>query len=313
MNINRYEPKGLLTIKHLTAIENCSQEDLCEILSLARLYKSQRLVGEQNPAIRGKCVALMCDNILSRTRISYEMSIKELGGYSILLPVKDFEDVSSTLNRDSFNVLKGYGLSAIVVNTKNEMVSSLVKSSTIPIINQTNDTVNPCQALSDLFTIWEVKGTLAGLKLAFIGDACGNFRSLMFGAVKLGLDVFIAAPEALQPERVAIEGARQYGRVEICTVREAVKNADVVCTYPFSHVDKISAEDYKPYRVTSLTMSGAKQNAIFMHPLPVKRDVEVDTDVFENSSNSGSVVLEQAINRIPVQKAILTLLIKKGK
>jgi len=240
------------------------------------------------------------------------MGIRQMGGGSVYLSASDLELGHENLI-DTANILKSYEIDGSIIFTHNQSdIEAFSKYSAIPTICGMSDFSNPCQVLSDLFTIWEHKERLNNLKIAYIGLGNNVANSLLIGAVKCGADINMCCPEGYEADSSVIEKASQYGDFKIVTnPEEAVKNADVIYTdiwfskkYPYSEE---RYELFKPYQINEKIFNKAKSDAIFMHPLPVKRDEEVTIDVLNSDR---SVIYQQAENKLHTQKAILSLLIK---
>ena len=214
--------------------------------------------------------------------------------------------------KDLVNVISRYGVSALVTRGINKkLLKEFTAISSMPIINSHNDDCVPIQALSDLFTIWEKKGELAGVKLAVVGRATSMTSSFVIGAVKCGMDVSLACPARYGLKRENMEAAEQLGKIYTTdNPIEAVRDADVVYTNAYRYHTVISDEEkeiFAPYRVDAGLMSYAKHNSVFMHPLPATRGQEVTADVIDGKH---SIVYDQGENRLHTIKAIFTLLAK---
>ena len=268
--------------------------------------------------LRGKTLAMIFEKPSLRTRVSFDVGIHQLGGNSIYLSPSDINlgkresihDVAKTLER----MVQG-----IMIRTfAHERVEELARHADIPVINGLSDFSHPCQAMADFLTIWEVKGKLEKLKLAYVGDGNNVAHSLMFGGAQLGLEVWIATPKGYEPKAEAIDWAErraaQTGGIITVTndPKAAVAGADIVYADVWTSMGqedeaKVRKQTFGRYRVDAELFETAKSNALFMHCLPAHRDEEVSAGVIDSEH---SVVFQQAENRLHVQKAILVELMK---
>lgn len=313
MDINKYVPKFKERPEHLLSLTELSAEEIFDFLYAARSMKKRFKVGENNPVLKNKTVALLFDNASTRTRVSFEIGIRQLGGDYIFLPKSETQLSRGESIKDTAVMLGRYGISAIVLRGFTaEQVHEFAKHSDIPVINGISDEAHPLQVLSDLFTIWEVKGRLDNLKIAYIGDGNNVANSLIMGCSKVNMDVAIASPHGYSPARSVVERAMQYGNVLITDdVAEAVKGADIVYTDVFISMSEEDDEQKKRtlarYRVTPEVMALAKEDAVFMHCMPVRRGEEVSAEVIDGPR---SIVYDQAENRLHLNKAALALLVR---
>ncbi len=313
MDINRYVPKFRIRQSNLLNLTDLTAEEIFEFLYAAREMKKRFRVGENYPALRGKTVALLFGNASTRTRITFEMGIRQLGGDYLFLPKGETQLSRGESIKDTAVMLGRYGISAVVLRTFTEaQVHEFAQFSTVPVLNGISEASHPLQVLSDLFTVWEKKGRLDDLKLAYIGDGNNVANSLIMGCSKVNMDVAIASPHGYSPARSVVERAMQYGNVLITDdVAEAVKGADIVYTDVFISMSEEDDEQKKRklarYRVTPEVMALAKEDAVFMHCMPVRRGKEVSAEVIDGPR---SIVYDQAENRLHLNKAALALLVR---
>ena len=313
MDINRYVPKFRIRQANLLNLTDLTAEEIFEFLYAAREMKKRFRVGENYPALRGKTVALLFGNASTRTRITFEMGIRQLGGDYLFLPKGETQLSRGESIKDTAVMLGRYGISAVVLRAFTEaQVHEFAQYSTVPVLNGISETSHPLQVLSDLFTVWEKKGRLDDLKLAYIGDGNNVANSLIMGCSKVNMDVAIASPHGYSPARSVVERAMQYGNVLITDdVAEAVKGADIVYTDVFISMSEEDDEQKKRklarYRVTPEVMALAKEDAVFMHCMPVRRGEEVSAEVIDGPR---SIVYDQAENRLHLNKAALALLVR---
>lgn len=312
MDINRYSPSYSVSQKHMTKLADYSTEELFELLYATKQMKAKFAAHEKTNILQGVSIALLFGDSSLRTRSALEIGIRQLGGECIDLQYSE-EDMRAGENiKDVVNVISRFGVGALITRgiVQSEL-ESFTQISPIPVINSTSQDFVPMQAVSDLFTIWEKKKKLAGVKLAYIGKGTNVAASLIMGAVKCGMQVTIATPEEFNLKTEHLERAEQYGSIEVTDdALYAAKNADIVYTDSYHYHKQLTAEEAEalaPYRVNNRIMAAASGTALFMHPLPAKRGVEVTADIIDGKQ---SVVYEQAENKLHAIKAILALLIK---
>lgn len=312
MDVNKYVPKFKIKAKDLLHIADLSTEEIFELLYAAKAMKKKHKVGEAMTALRGKTVGLLFGNVSTRTRVSFEIGIRQMGGDYIFLPKSETQLSRGESVKDTAVMLGRFGISALVLRgfTDTE-IEEFASHCEIPVINGISDTSHPLQVLSDLFTIWEKKGKLSDLKIAYIGDGNNVANSLIIGCTKCGMNVAVASPGGYSPERSIVERGMQFGDVLITNdIAEAVKGADIVYTDVFISMSEENDDEKKAklakYRVTPEVMALAKEDALFMHCMPVHRGEEVAAEVVDGPQ---SVVYDQAENRLHLNKAALTLLI----
>ena len=311
MDINKYSPKFKLKNSDLLHLADLSSEEIFELLYAAKVMKKKYKVGENVNFLRGKTVGLLFGNVSTRTRVSFELGIRQLGGDYIFLPKDETQLSRGESIKDTAAMLGRFGLSALVLRGFNDAeLEDFASYSDIPVVNGISDTSHPLQVLSDLFTVWEKKGRLQNLKLAYIGDGNNVANSLIIGCSKCDMNVAIASPSGYSPARSIVERGMQFGDILITdSVAEAVKDADIVYTDVFISMNDEDDEKKKAklekYRVTKDVMALAKEDALFMHCMPVRRGEEVSADVADGPQ---SIMYDQAENRLHLNKAALALL-----
>lgn len=312
MDINRYTPSYGIKNGHLTALADYSTEEIFEILYATKVMKGKFCAHDDTRILEGVTVALLFGDTSLRTRSAIEIGVRQLGAECVNLPYSEHDMRAGENFRDIVKVISRYGVGALI--TRGIPYGELEEFravSPIPIINSTNEYSTPLQTLCDLYTVWEKKNRLEGLKLAYVGKGCSNSSSLLMGAIKCGLEVAIATPEKFAlPEKI-IDKIRQYGNVLVTeNPAEAVKNADIVYTDNYNYhssVTKQEREIMAPYQVNNSLMSVAAHGAMFMHSLPANRGVEVTAEIIDGKN---SLIMEQAENKLHTVKAALALLIK---
>lgn len=303
--------------KDFLEVTDFTTEEISFAFDLAKKMKAKP--SDYYEALKYKTLALIFEKPSLRTRTTFDVGIQQLGGFSIYLSPAEINlgkresvyDVAKNLERM---------VDAIMVRTfGHNIVEDMAKFAKIPIINGLTDYAHPCQAMADFFTIQEVKGTVEGLKIVYVGDGNNVAHSLMAAASRLGAYIVVATPKGFEPNlnayRNAVEAAKDTGaKIEVLNDPvEAVRNADVVYTDVWASMGQEAEADkrkkiFQPYQVNSKLFSLAKPDAIFMHCLPAHRGEEVTDEVIDSPN---SVVFQEAENRLHVQKAILYMLMKK--
>lgn len=304
-----YAKKDLLELTDLTV------DDFEKIFSLTKSLKKK----PYKKSLKNKTIALIFDKSSTRTRVSFEVGISELGGRSLFLSPNEIQIGRGETIEDTARVLSRY-VSGIIIRTyEHEKVINFAKNSDVPIINGLTDMAHPCQVLTDMFTIIEKRKTLIGQKIVFLGDCKNNMAySWLLGSSILGLHIVFSGPKNYFPDKVILNKAEQYSKrsdavIEFCEDPiKACKSADVIYTDVWTSMgqEKESLKRKKifsDWQVNSKLMEVAKKDAIFMHCLPAHRGEEVTEEVIDGPQ---SVIFDQAENRLHVQKAILTRLMK---
>lgn len=314
MDFSSYKPKGRIEHKHLLNLLDYSTSDIYEILALAESLKADFRRGKKHELLKNKTLAMIFSKSSTRTRVSFEMGIQQLGGRALFLSSNDIQLGRGETIADTARVLSRYGIDGVMIRTfKQSDVEELARYGTFSVINGLTDDFHPCQALADILTISETFGKLNGVKLAYFGDGNNVAHSLMLAGAKTGMKVYICSPEGYRPNPEITAAAQKFGEVVITdSVEEAAKNADALYTDVFFSMgqekDPKKEKALMPYQVNSDVLSLASKDAIFMHCLPAHRGEEVTEDVIESNH---SVIFEQAENRLHAQKAVMCLLMGK--
>lgn len=293
--------------KHFLSITDLTAKEIWQVFALAKK--------QNKPVLKGKSLAMIFEKPSLRTRLSFEIAMTQLGGHAVYLGPSDIGLEKRESVADVARVTASMADMIMARVFKHETVEELAKYSKVPVINGLSDLEHPCQALADLFTIWEVKGVVKGLKIAFVGDGENNVaHSLCLGATMLGASFASGSPKGYWMSPNIVSKAQKYGTVlETIDPKEAVKNADVVVTDTWvSMGDKDKKERmkiFKSFQVNQKLMKYAKKDAIFMHCLPAHREEEVTAEVIDGSQ---SVVFQEAENRLHVQKALILKLWRKA-
>lgn len=305
--------------KDLLNLIDWSKEEIIEILNLGDQLKYENKHGIPHEHLKGKTLAMIFNKASTRTRISFEVGIKQLGGQGLFLSSNDLQIGRGEPVEDTARVLSRYVDGIMIRTYEQKEVEDLAHYADIPVINGLTDDFHPCQVLADLMTIRELKKRLEGLKVAYVGDGNNMANSIMIGFSKLGMNVAVASPQEYMPKdemiQIAKECALGSNAVLIITesVEEAVKDADVVITDVWASMGQESEaikrkEKFKSYQINEEIMKKAKEDAIVMHCLPAHRGKEITGQMLEKHAH---VIFEEAENRLHVQKAILVKLMKK--
>jgi ornithine carbamoyltransferase len=282
----------------------------------SELLKSQLLRGEEHPLLKGKTLGMIFEKPSTRTRVSFEVGMWQLGGYALYLSAGDLQLGRGETIADTARTLSRYVNGIMARVFAHQTILDLIKYSRVPVINGLSDFTHPCQGLADLFTIYEKKGRLSGLRLAYVGDGNNVAHSLLYGCSKVGMDITLACPKGYEPDPEVVSKAKEEGKGSGCKVKvtydpkEAVQNADIVYTDVWASMGQEKEHEkrikvFKPYQVNAKLVKEAKENYIFMHCLPAHRGEEV-TDEVADSKNS--VIFDQAENRLHTQKALMALI-----
>ena len=302
--------------RHFLSLKDYSRGDLEEIFALARQLKADRTAYRE--ALRGKSLAMIFLKPSTRTRVSFEVGMYQLGGHALFLDGNAIQMHRGEPIADTAKVLSRYvdGIMARVF--AHQDIQDLARHGTVPVINGLSDLLHPCQALADYFTLLERRGSLEGLKVAYVGDGNNVCHELMFGAVKLGIRMSVASPQGYEPTPLIVKSAaREAQKLQSPAPEvtpdpmEAVQGADVVYTDVWTSMGQEAESDarheaFAGYMVTPEMMAAASPEVVFMHCLPAHRGEEVAAEVVDGPQ---SVIFDEAENRLHVQKALLMLLL----
>lgn len=306
---------GSLKGRDFISLHDFTAEEIRLLLDTAHRLKEQQKAGITFQPLVGKTLGMIFTKASTRTRVSFEVAMVQLGGYPLFLSSNDLQLRRGETIADTARVLSRY-LDGIMIRTfDHQDVLDLAEYASIPIINGLTDLLHPCQVLADLETIEEKKGRLAGLKLAYVGDGNNMAHSLMFGGAKMGMEVVIASPKGYKPDPKVVQlaqadAAANGGSVQVVTSpEEAMAGADAVYTDVWASMgqeeeQEIRKKAFQGYQINAQTLSLAKPDAIVLHCLPAHRGEEITDEVIEGPQ---SVVFDEAENRLHAQKAILAL------
>ncbi len=298
-------------MKHLLKLSDLTKEELYSILDLADELKAERKAGIKKPYLAGKTLGMIFRKSSTRTRVSFEVGIHELGGKGLFLSSNDLQIGRGEETADTIRVLSRY-LDGIMIRTFDQKeVEDMAQFGSIPIINGLTDYAHPCQVLADLQTIRELRGDLEGKKLCFIGDGNNMANSLIVGCILAGMSVSIACPASYKPDAQIMAWAEATGRFT-CTesIAEAAADADALYTDVWASMGQegeaaIRRAAFEGYQINADVMKYAKPNALVLHCLPAHRGEEISADIFEAHADE---IFEEAENRLHAQKAVMVKL-----
>ena len=300
-------------MKDLLKLSDLSKEQILEILDLADKLKEENKKGITHHHLKGKTLGMIFTKASTRTRVSFEVGMYQLGGNALFLSGNELQLGRGEPIEDTARVLSRF-LDGIMIRTfKQDDVEKLAEYADVPVINGLTDYCHPCQVLADLQTIREFKGKLEGLKLAFIGDGNNMANSLIVGCIKVGMEIAIACPMGYEPDEEIVKWAMQEGKLTITTdPMVAVEGADAVYTDVWASMGQESEAQmrknaFEGYQVNAELMAKANEGAMVLHCLPAHRGEEITAEVLEAHANE---IFEEAENRMHAQKAVLVTLMK---
>jgi ornithine carbamoyltransferase len=323
-NVINWNAKGVsqqpqLKGKDFLSLSDFHTDEILYLLEEAKELKSLQKQGKPHPYLSGKVLGMIFEKSSTRTRVSFEVGMLQLGGHAIFLSSKDIQLGRGESISDTAKVLSRYIDCMMIRTFSHDAVKELAEHATVPVINGLTDLHHPTQVMADLLTIQEHKGKLAGLKMCYLGDGNNNMaHSLMEGAAKVGMHISIASPPGYLPDGKITQKAIETGKVTGSKVTithnpvEAIKDADVVVTDVWTSMGQEAEtekrlKDLAAYQVNSELCQHAKQDYIFLHCLPAHRGEEVTAEIIDGPH---SVVFDEAENRLHAQKAILKLLLE---
>lgn len=300
-------------MKHLLKLLDLSGDEIIEILNLADQLKYELKHGIKHHHLEGKSLGMIFQKSSTRTRVSFETGMYQLGGQALFLSSHDMQIGRGEPVQDTARVLSRY-LDGIMIRTfEQKEVEALAEYGSIPIINGLTDFCHPCQVLADLMTIREFKGRLEGLKMCFIGDGNNMMNSLIVGGLKTGMSVSVACPADYQPPKEILEFAYESGKFEMFTEpMKAAEGADVILTDVWASMGQeeekaIREKAFAGYQVNEEMMKVANDGCMVLHCLPAHRGEEITAEVMEAHANE---IFEEAENRLHAQKAVMVMLMK---
>ena len=300
-----------LETKNLLTVDEISDKEFLELIDHSIKLKEENKMAKGKPLLENKTLAMLFEKPSTRTRVSFETGMLQLGGHTVNLSLNEMQHSRGESVEDTAKTLSGY-VDAIMARVyEHDFIENLAKHATVPVINGLSNSYHPCQTLADMMTIKEQFGMFKDLKIAWIGDGNNVCNSLIFGCSKTQTKIEIATPKGFEPNPEVVKKASENTIVELTTdPKSAVKDADVVMTDTFMSIhtpDPKRTEKFLPtFQVNQSLLEKAKKHAIFMHCLPAKRDHEVTSEVIDGEQ---SVVWDQAENRLHVQKALMLALL----
>ena len=299
-------------MKHLLKLEDWSTEEIINTLNLADQLKYEQKHGIEHKILKGKSLGMIFEKSSTRTRVSFEVGMTQLGGYPLFRSSNDLQIGRGEPVEDTARVLSRF-LDGIMIRTfEQKEVEALAEYGSIPIINGLTDYCHPCQVLADLMTIREYKKSFDGLKFCFIGDGNNMANSLIVGAITMGMSCAIACPDEYKPDAEIMKWAEENGNF-ICSsnILECAKDADILYTDVWASMgqeeEKAEREKvFKDYQINDEVMEVAKNDAMVLHCLPAHREEEITAKVFEEHANE---IFDEAENRLHAQKAVLVKLL----
>ena len=300
-------------MKHLLKLADLTSEEIFGILNLADQLKYERKNNVKHHHLAGKKLGMIFQKSSTRTRVSFEVGMYELGGYALFLSDRDLQIGRGEPIQDTIRVLSRY-LDGIMIRTfAQQDVEDLARFGSIPIINGLTDYCHPCQVLADLMTIREYKGSLKGLKLCFVGDGNNMANSRIVGCIKTGMEIAVACPAQYQPDSELVRWAEQTGKITITSdLKAATEGADVLYTDVWASMGqeqekKEREKVFKDYQINENLLKVAGKDAMVLHCLPAHRGEEITEGVFEAHAQD---IFDEAENRLHAQKAVLCKLLK---
>lgn len=300
-----------LKTKDLLTLAELSPKEFVGLIDNSIKLKKEFKKGGNKPILKNKTLTMIFQKPSTRTRVSFEIGMYQLGGHAINLSSDDMQLSRGESIEDTAKTLSRYANCIMARVYDHGLLEKLAEHATVPVINGLSDTFHPCQILADFMTIKEKKKKLKGLKIAWIGDGNNVCNSMIYGAALSGINMSIATPKGFEPNKDVVNQAKKSTNIELTTDPfAATKNADVIVTDTFSSIhnlDKKRLQKFLPkYRVTDKLMKSAKKDAIFLHCLPAKREEEVASSVIDGPQ---SVVWDEVENRLHTQKSLLVALI----
>lgn len=300
-----------LKTKHLLTLAELTPKEFVGLIDNSIKLKKELKKGGNKPVLKNKTLTMIFQKPSTRTRVSFEIGMYQLGGCAVNLSSNDMQLSRGESVEDTAKTLSQYTDCIMARVYEHKLLEKLSKHASVPVINGLSDSFHPCQILADFMTIKDKKHKLKGLKIAWVGDGNNVCNSMIYGAALSGVDMSIATPKGFEPLKTVVQESKKLTNIELTTdPLVATKNADVVVTDTYSSIhnnDPKRIKKFLPkYQVNSKLMKSAKKDAIFMHCLPAKREQEVTSSVIDGSQ---SVIWVEAENRLHTQKALLAAII----
>lgn len=303
-------------MRHFISIHDITTEEFHALLDLAIRLKKEAKAGIAHPILKGKSLGMIFTKSSTRTRISFEVGMYQLGGHPLYLNANDMQLGRGESIYDTANVMSRFVDGIMIRTFAHQDVLDLAKYGTVPVINALTDYLHPCQAMADLMTVYEHKGKLEGLKLAYVGDGNNVAHSLLYACAKAGMHMSVATPKGYACAEEVVENAKADAKETGSRIlitndpEEAVAGADVVCTDTWTSMGQEAEKAervkiFKDYQVNAALFAKSKEDSVFIHCLPAYRGYEVTEDVIDGPR---SIIFDEAENRLHAQKAILATL-----
>ncbi len=303
-------------MRHFISIHDITTEEFHALLDLAIRLKKETKAGIAHPILKGKSLGMIFTKSSTRTRISFEVGMYQLGGHPLYLNANDMQLGRGESIYDTANVMSRFVDGIMIRTFAHQDVLDLAKYGTVPVINALTDYLHPCQAMADLMTVYEHKGKLEGLKLAYVGDGNNVAHSLLYACAKAGMHMSVATPKGYACTEEVVENAKADAKETGSRIlitndpEEAVAGADVVCTDTWTSMGQEAEKAervkiFKDYQVNAALFAKSKEDSVFIHCLPAYRGYEVTEDVIDGPR---SIIFDEAENRLHAQKAILATL-----
>ena len=298
--------------KHILTLEELNGKEISQLLESSIKLKKDLKKGKHSTLLKNKSLAMIFQKPSTRTRVSFEIGMFQLGGYALNLSPNDMQLSRGETIEDTAQTLSRY-VDAIMARVyDHKTIEKLAASSSVPVINGLSNSFHPCQILADLMTVKEKKKKLKDLKIAWIGDGNNVCNSLIYGCARTDVNISVATPKGFEPNKNVVKDSKKFVNVELTNdPSKSVKNADVVMTDTFKSIHNKDPKRMKKFlpkfQVNPTLMKKAKKNAIFLHCLPAKRGSEVTSSVIDGPQ---SVVWDEAENRLHTQKALLVSLLR---
>lgn len=302
-----------MSLKHFISIHDITVDEFHHLLDLGTKLKAEQKAGIEHPILKGKVLGMIFTKSSTRTRVSFETGMYQLGGYPIFLSSNDIQLGRGESIYDTANVMSRFVDGIMIRTYAHQDVLDLAEFGSVPVINGLTDLLHPCQVMADMMTIYEHKGRLEGLKMAYIGDGNNMTHSLLYGCAKAGMDIAVATPKGYEPNAEIVETAKEDAKLTGSNITitydpiEAMSGADVVCTDTWVSMGQEAEKAerikiFKDYQINADLFAKSKEDSIFIHCLPAYRGYEVTEDVIDGPR---SVIFDEAENRLHAQKAVL--------
>lgn len=302
-----------MSLEHFISIHDITVEEFNHLLDLGIKLKAEQKAGIAHPILKGKVLGMIFTKSSTRTRISFETGMYQLGGFPIFLSSNDIQLGRGESIYDTANVMSRFVDGIMIRTYDHQDVIDLARFGQVPVINGLTDLLHPCQVMADMMTIYEHKGRLEGLKMAYIGDGNNMTNSLLYGCAKAGMDIAVATPKGYEPNGEVVENAKEDAKQTGSNITitydpiEAMSGADVVCTDTWVSMGQEAEKAerikiFKDYQINADLFAKSNDDSIFIHCLPAYRGYEVTEDVIDGPR---SVIFDEAENRLHAQKAVL--------